>query len=150
MCEKRIMREMKEVSASFNNVELEALDGDIFNLVATINGPIGTPYENGRFIVTIKIPHDYPFVKPRVVFRTNVYHPQVCHTGLICLDCLKSRNWTMSTGIKKILSEIIQMMTDLNFDPSIMYLNVDVFKVAQKNKDQFLKTAKEWTEKYAD
>lgn len=39
---------------------------NLFELVATITGPSGTPYEGGTFELEIKMPENYPFSPPNV------------------------------------------------------------------------------------
>jgi len=46
-------------------------------VVACMLGPKGTPYDNGIFLIDIKVPSDYPFKRPRIVFRTPILHPQI-------------------------------------------------------------------------
>ena len=52
---------------STNNGTLE----DFFIWRGHISGPVGTPYEDGIFPVSIRFPDDYPFKPPRVV-RNNL------------------------------------------------------------------------------
>ena len=56
------------------------------HLIGTINGPSGTPYENGVFDVDIMVDGEYPFVPPKIKFITKIWHPNVSSvTGAICL-----------------------------------------------------------------
>jgi ubiquitin-conjugating enzyme (huntingtin interacting protein 2) len=56
------------------------------HLIGTINGPSGTPYENGVFDVDILISGEYPFAPPKMKFITKIWHPNVSsQTGAICL-----------------------------------------------------------------
>lgn len=62
--------------------------GDPFKWKAIVNGPPDSPYENGKFIMKITVPEEYPLVPPKVLFGTQIYHPNILGTGEICLDIL--------------------------------------------------------------
>ena len=73
--EKRIRKELKsrnENLTSHISYELVA-DHDIFQLQGTIIGPSDTPFEGGLFLLSIKLPYNYPFKPPKIIFQTKVY-----------------------------------------------------------------------------
>lgn len=41
-------------------------ESDLLKWRGTIKGPVGTPYEGGKFSIDIELPADYPFVPPKV------------------------------------------------------------------------------------
>ena len=53
--------------------ELNALE----ELEASIIGPQDTPYENGIFKLSIRIPERYPFEPPQITFKTKIFHPNI-------------------------------------------------------------------------
>jgi len=64
------------------------------HLIGTINGPSGTPYENGVFDVDILIDGEYPFAPPKMRFITKIWHPNVSsQTGAICLVSFNTTIW---------------------------------------------------------
>ena len=74
----------------FNNapvagVTIDLVGDAITNWNVHIDGPAGTPYEGGKFTVSIDFSDNYPFKCPKVQFVTKVYHPNVkTDTGEIC------------------------------------------------------------------
>jgi len=50
-------------------------EDDIFVWEALIQGPDGTPYENGIFPAELRFPRDYPLAPPTMKFLGEVWHP---------------------------------------------------------------------------
>jgi ubiquitin-conjugating enzyme E2 D/E len=100
---RRIERELREVAEDLQAEQITAglLADDIFAWQATFPGPVGTPYEGGSFVLDITIPPDYPLVPPKLVFQTNIYHPNVSSAGSVCLD--NSGEWSPAISIPKLL-----------------------------------------------
>ncbi len=59
-------------------------EDDIFLWEALIQGPDGTPYENGIFPAELRFPRDYPLAPPTMRFLGEVWHPN----GESALDTL--------------------------------------------------------------
>ena len=47
-------------------------------------GPKGTCYENGKFQAELLLPEDYPMTPPKVIFDTQIYHPNIGTPKLTC------------------------------------------------------------------
>lgn len=83
--------------------------------------------------------------RPRIVFRTRIYHCNINSNGDICLDTLKS-NWSPALTISKVLLSICSLLSDANpFDPLVGNI-AQQFLNDRKEHD---KMAREWTERYA-
>ena len=111
----------------------------------TIKGPEKTPYENGTFHLKLKIPSDYPFKPPNLVFTTKIYHPNVSLDGKICLDILNNA-WTAGIFIQKLLLMVISFLNEPNPEHGF---NQEALNLYNLNKDVYNKKVKEWTQKYA-
>ncbi len=81
----------------------------------TIEGPEGSPYENGLFSLELFLPADYPMVAPKVRFLTKTYHPNLDALGRICLDTIKGA-WSPALQIPSVLLSIQNLL--LNPEPS--------------------------------
>ncbi|KAF7270576.1 hypothetical protein GWI33_016467 [Rhynchophorus ferrugineus] len=118
-------------------------------LEAQITGPENTPYENGIFKLEIIVPKRYPFVPPCVKFTTKIYHPNIDDSGRICLDLLKmppKGSWKPTLGIEALLIAIRMLLETPNPDDPLM---VEIADEYRRNNKDFVKKAKEYTEKYA-
>jgi ubiquitin-conjugating enzyme E2 L3 len=75
--------------------------------------PTKEPYNKGAFKITINFPGnslsldcltlrisvEYPFKPPKIVFDTQIYHPNVDEKGQVCLGVIASNNWKPATRI---------------------------------------------------
>ena len=145
---KRIMKELQAVRDDPTaNIELFFVnESDIHNLKGTFLGPPGTPYENGKFIIDIEVPMEYPFKAPKMKFDTKVYHPNISSvTGAICLDILKDA-WSPVITLKSALISLQALLQSPEpNDPQ----DAEVARHYLKDKESFNKTAKLWTKLYA-
>jgi ubiquitin-conjugating enzyme E2 D/E len=144
---KRLKKEYENI-LSYNCSNISANPIDIDNLLewtATIIGPKDTPYENGKFILEIKFPLEYPFRPPKIKFITTIYHPNINSKGDICLDFLRDQ-WTSALTIRTVLLSICSILGDPNTDDPLVPEIANLYK---KDKNEYIKRAKEWTDKYA-
>lgn len=56
-------------------------ESNVFKWKVIIQGPEGTPYETGKFPLSLEFSKDYPFKGPMVRFMCRVYHPNVDEEG---------------------------------------------------------------------
>lgn len=147
MATKRINKELIEINKNkpigFDIAPIN--DSDIFEWRATLIGPKDSPYHNGKFILSINFPSNYPFKPPKINFLTKIYHPNINDGGSICLDILKDQ-WSPALTITKVLLSISSLLTDPNPDDPLM---PELGREYKNNVDNFNKKAKEWTERYA-
>jgi len=143
---KRIQKELAEISLDPPmNCSAGPKDDNIYEWLATIMGPEGSPYAGGIFFLDISFPEDYPFKPPRVTFRTRIYHCNINSAGAICLDILKD-NWSPALTASKVLLSICSMLTDANPKDPLVHSIAQQYLYDREEHD---KTAREWTRKYA-
>ncbi|CAF1358123.1 unnamed protein product [Didymodactylos carnosus] len=142
---KRLQKELGELRNLNPQINCMVIDEhDIYHLKATIQGPEGTPYENGLFDLDIRVPQEYPFKPPKVRFETKILHLNINNKGEIGLELLYDR-WTPRIKIENILLEILSLMSN----PNNAYLITDDFELYDKNPKLFNIKAKEWTQRWA-
>lgn len=56
---------------------------------AELEGPQGTPYEQGLFRIRLCLGAEYPQAPPKGFFATKIFHPNVSPAGEICVNVLK-------------------------------------------------------------
>ncbi|KAK1545345.1 ubiquitin-conjugating enzyme, partial [Colletotrichum paranaense] len=99
-------------------------DEDLLTWEAVVNGRgIGNGYDEGRWLLHIQIPTDYPIRPPTIRFATPVVHANIAlQTGEICLDLLKDA-WTPAYSV---LESVRAVRTLLAYPETDSPLNVDV------------------------
>ncbi|XP_053618337.1 ubiquitin-conjugating enzyme E2 T-like [Plodia interpunctella] len=147
----RIAREVKnfEITPPWGITCKPVKDDNFDVLSVTLLGPKGSPYENGKFKVTVTIPEKYPFEPPLVKFVTPVYHPNIDKGGRICMDMLKmppKGAWLPTITLETLLVSLQTLMANPNPDDPLM---MDIANEYKHDKDQYVLNAKKYTEKYA-
>lgn len=146
MALKRINKELQDLGRDPPaNCSAGPVGDDLFHWQATLMGPSDSPYQGGVFFLDIHFPADYPFKPPKIHFTTRIYHPNINSNGGICLDILKDQ-WSPALTTSKVLLSICSLLTDPNPDDPLVLEIANVYKT---NKEQFNKTAADWTHKYA-
>ncbi|XP_046570112.1 ubiquitin-conjugating enzyme E2 11-like [Haliotis rubra] len=119
---------------------------DFFYWDAIIEGPVGTPYEGGTFILDVVFPMEYPVRPPKVKFKTPVYHPNISKKGLLNLDILKDSWYAGLTLPKVLLCVRCLLVDDINADDP---LEPDIACLYKTDRAKYEQTVREWTKKYA-
>lgn len=118
---------------------------NIYEWVATLLGPSGSPYADAIFTLNISFPKNYPFKAPKITFETPIYHCNVSANGDICLDILKD-NWSPALTIEKVLMSITVLLADPNpNDPLVP----GIAQLLRNNKPEHDRLAREHARKHA-
>ena len=120
----RLMNDIKDLTLSLKSQDKTILDVNINESLngphyVLIKGPKDTPFELGKFKLSIKLPNNYPFEPPTIRFETPIYHPNISNEGYICLDILKDQ-WSSVLKISKVLLCISALMANANPDDPLM------------------------------
>ena len=139
----RINKEFGEISNDpMEGVEVNPQNDENTVWEVTIDGPAGSPYEGGRFVVTIDFSDDYPLKAPQVVFQTKIYHMNVRQdTGEICQAAIES-NWDAKHNARFVIQTLISLLeAPLEDDP----LENDIAEQYQNDYEGFLEAAQQCT-----
>lgn len=144
---KRIIRETERlISDPVPGITAVPHSDNLRYFDVTIDGPEGSPYENGKFKLELYLPEEYPMVAPKVRFLTKIYHPNIDRLGRICLDVLKN-NWSPALQIRTILLSIQALLSSPNPDDPLAN---EVAEQWKSDNDNAIATAREWTQQYAN
>ncbi|KAL6517964.1 Ubiquitin-conjugating enzyme E2 27 [Orobanche minor] len=171
----RVQKELQECNRDFNVSGIEVIprsESNLVNLLGTIPGPLGTPYEGGTFKIDIVLPEviwsgvlhitntgdrvialyvlnnndGYPFEPPRMRFATKVWHPNISsQSGAICLDILKDQ-WSPALTLKTALLSVQALLSAPEPDDP---QDAVVARQYLKENQTFVRTARYWTESFA-
>ncbi|KAI2807963.1 hypothetical protein RDWZM_005384 [Blomia tropicalis] len=146
MALKRIRKELEDLKRDPPaQCSAGPIGDDLYSWHATITGPPDSPYQGGVFFLSIRFPTDYPFKPPRVMFNTQIYHPNIHTNGSICLDILKGQ-WSPALTVSKVLLSICSLLCDPNPDDPLMAESARIYKT---NRIKYNELAREWTRRYA-
>ncbi|KAJ5861320.1 ubiquitin-conjugating enzyme/RWD-like protein [Penicillium soppii] len=147
---KRISKELGELTESPpEGITVTLADGEnVYNWNVYMDGPEDSPYHNGKFLVKLTLPTEYPFKPPTVSFATKIYHPNVTNDdkGSMCLGMLRPDEWKPSSKIAAVLQFARQLLSEPMPDDAVESRIADQYK---NDRGAYDATAREWTRKHA-
>ncbi|KAG7549555.1 Ubiquitin-conjugating enzyme/RWD-like [Arabidopsis thaliana x Arabidopsis arenosa] len=139
---KQLAKELKSLDESPpDGIKVVVNDEDFSQICADIEGPVGTPYENGVFRMKLALSHDFPHSPPKGYFMTKIFHPNVASNGEICVNTLK-KDWNPSLGLRHVLS-VVRCLLIEPFPESA--LNEQAGKMLLENYDEYARHARLYT-----
>ena len=120
---------------------------DLLSLDVIICGPIGSPYEGGTFHVFFKLPPEYPFKPPHVVFRTPCFHPGIDQkSGDVCQEIF-ARKWNPRLRIRSVIDTLVNMLDQYDSIPAPV--DTAIADLIERSRPQFLERCREMVNKHA-
>ena len=115
---------------------------------AVICGPFDTPFDGGKFKLTIQFSEDHPYKPPVIKFVSKMFHPNIFERdGKVNLDILSIRNWTPALTVSSLLISIQSLLDDPNPHESANRIAGDLFLT---NKPEYLKEVRKCVERSWD
>ena len=69
-----VMKELKDMKKSPpDGIKVSINESNIADIQAEIDGPVGTPFEGGKFKLKLALGSEYPRVPPKGYFITNIF-----------------------------------------------------------------------------
>ncbi|KAK7266951.1 hypothetical protein RIF29_19613 [Crotalaria pallida] len=139
---RQLAKELKSLDESPpEGIKVVVNDDDFSTIYADIEGPAGTPYDNGVFRMKLLLSHDFPHSPPKGFFLTKIFHPNISINGEICVNTLK-KDWNSSLGLRHVLI-VVRCLLIEPFPESA--LNEQAGKLLLENYDEYAKNARLYT-----
>ncbi|KAF4726763.1 ubiquitin-conjugating enzyme E2 K, partial [Perkinsus olseni] len=146
--QKRLNKELDDIRSQSeeSSINADTVGDDLTHWKGHLDGPPGTPYEGGHFVIDITIPADYPYTPPKMKFDTKIWHPNISsQTGAICLDVL-GKEWSPALTIRTALLSIQALLSCAEPDDP---QDAEVANMYKSDRALFNQTAKYWTATFA-
>ncbi|KAL8162951.1 hypothetical protein V2J09_014440, partial [Rumex salicifolius] len=139
---KQLAKELKNLDETPpEGIKVGINNDDFSTIYADIEGPSGTPYENGVFRMKLILSHDFPHLPPKGYFMTKIFHPNIATNGEICVNTLK-KDWNPSLGLRHVLL-VVRCLLIEPFPESA--LNEQAGKMLLENYEEYSRHARLYT-----
>ncbi|RTG89428.1 ubiquitin-conjugating enzyme E2 S [Schistosoma bovis] len=144
---RRLYKEWRDFTAQpVEGIQLMLNEQDMTEVQVVLDGPVGTPYDGGKFRLKMLIPMQYPMEPPKAYFCTKIFHPNIApNTGEVCVNTLK-KDWKSNLGLRHILLTIRCLLIEPNPESA---LNEEAGKLLLEDYSEFVAEARLLTEVHA-
>uniref|UniRef100_A0ACD5YHX5 Uncharacterized protein n=1 Tax=Avena sativa TaxID=4498 RepID=A0ACD5YHX5_AVESA len=143
---RQLAKELKNLDQSPpEGIRVIVNDDDFTSISADIEGPGGTPYENGIFRMKLVLSCDFPQSPPKGFFVTKIFHPNISSRGEICVNTLK-KDWNPTHGLRHVLL-VVRCLLIEPFPESA--LNEQAGKMLLENYEDYARHARLYTSIHA-
>ena len=139
---KRLKKELNLIiNNPINRVHILPKEDNLLVWEGYIEGPIDSPYSNGKFPLIMTFNESYPIKPPSIKFTKFVFHPNIYRDGKICIDILEQKNWAPSLNIQSILISLVSLFDDPNINSPA---NREAANLYKEDRAAFEKKVKEY------
>ncbi|KAK8030555.1 ubiquitin-conjugating enzyme E2 4 [Apiospora arundinis] len=114
-----VMMEIKLSAEPFMSTRVVRVT-EIVEVIVTFEGPLQSPYRAGVFQLNVKYPlnNHISMGPPTIRFLTRVYHPNVDHTGKVCVNFFGGTDGFVA--MSRIVIAIISLLSDPEIDEPLV------------------------------
>ena len=143
----RLMNEMRQIVAGGpgTTYDVYVSESDMAFWLAVMQGPSGTAYEGGTFMIYLHAEERYPAFAPKARFVTRIKHPNVSLEGRIC-HSIFSRDYTTDTSMTRLLDSVYGMLLQAETSDPV---NTTITLGYHHDQVEFNDEVREWTRMYA-
>ena len=106
----RLMNEMRSIAnGSHPKYDVYVSETDMTFWKVVMDGPDGSPYEDGVFLLYLHAAEGYPTFAPKARFITKIKHPNVNAHGRIC-HSIFDRDWTSDISMPTLLDSVYGLL----------------------------------------
>lgn len=107
----RLMNEIRSIAArgTHTKYDIYISTADVSFWKIVVEGPDGSPYSDGAFLLYLHADEGYPRLAPKARFLTKIKHPNVNSHGRIC-HSIFDRDWTSDTSMGAVLDTVYGLL----------------------------------------
>jgi len=87
---------------------------DYFRWLCIIPGPSHTPWEGGKYPLTIVFTESFPTKPPLCSLPPGFVHINVFESGAICLDIIKEGKWNLKMSVPELMVAVQKLLNEPN------------------------------------
>ena len=115
----RLLAEIQGIIANPHPAyDVHVSEADISFFKVVMQGPEGSPYANGTFLLYLDLNKSWPSFAPEARLVTPIHHPSVNANGRIC-HSLFDRNWTSDTTCVDILNNLYGLLLSPDYNDPV-------------------------------
>jgi ubiquitin-activating enzyme E1 len=110
--ERRAANDLKNLASDPpEGMTIEANPNDAFIFEIKLQGPAGSLYEGGLFLLEVKLPDEYPYKAPQLAFKTQIEHMNI-EGGAPCPGLVGVSSWNKASELRGLLLQLVQLLKE--------------------------------------